>query len=1395
MPDRYPWKRFWVPRDGVVHLDGHGYMIDPEGHMGDMNPDVLPFAEIKQFACLGLLGEPGIGKTFALGDIVAHARKAENLRVLHVDLRSYSNQALLYTKIFESPEWSEWVNSTDTLEVFLDSLDECAVHVRTVSAMLIDELKKYPRSRLRLRVVCRTGEWPPLLEQELPKLWGDENYGAFELTLLRRKDVNSAAQARDLVAEDFLQAVEERDVVPMAIKPITLEMLLDLFEDNAQLPGAQHELYWQGCLELCRDPSRSREASGAGGVLTPGQRLAIAARIAALTVFGKRVAIQGTTIETPSVGGALHVSDIVGGEEPWQGGCVPVDIPSLKDTLQHAQLFSGRQGRYLGWAHWSYAEYLAAVYLTKHKLRREQICDLLLHPGAEDGRRVVPQLAETAAWFAGMRTWFLDAVLDQDPQVLLRSAVIPATSDQKRRLTDSLLRLTEEQQLSDAGLQLRRRYDVLNHPGIAQQLRPVIADKDKGTLVRRVAIDIAESCNSVSLLPQLLHVTLDTSDDPQIRAQAAHAILEVGEQEDIRKLKALLRCTREEDPQDNLRGTALRALWPEELTAKEVFEALALPQRTNYFGIYQMFIDFELVDGLQVTDLPVALRWVADQPRDRELPLAFRDLLSKILRLAWRNLDNTDVLTCFADVALARLRQHEPLLGSGDKQQADALVNANETHRRHVLVAILLATDTSSNESMFLAWSDPPLAAAHDLPWILEELEAAQEENLDRWGELARAVFDWRSRDHVDSVVHAGETSPAVRGVFSEWLEPVEIDSERAAEARKRLKRRQEIEQPQEDEPPGLPRPFHEILLKQLEEFEGGDVDAWWRLNLDMTIDSARGVYQSNEELEGDLRQLPGWQAMNAEMQTRTVDAAAKYLEDGEPHTDQWIGTNTIHRPAFAGYRAARLLLAEAPHELSRFSAATWAKWAPIIVAFPEPIGTGNAKPMERLVARAYTEAPKRTTETLLTLIDKENEESKSLHILHKFKRCWDRRLCSALQQKAEQTDELRPEAVGDLLDHGLRHGCSDMREYAILLVESTAGSKRARALAREAAAAMLKRCPAEAWPAVWDRISTDEKWGMDLFTYFAHHHDRHHKAELGNKLVPNEVAKLYVWLHKHFPPDEDPDREGPHFVGGRETVAMYRDAVLAKLRESGATNAIRQIRQALPGAEWLVYTQITAESNRLRRSWEGVEPRALLSIFRNAESRLVESPEQLLQVLVGSLKRLDAELQGAPPAVRDLWNTRHPVTPKDEPELSDYIARHLEQDLSDRGIVANREVQIRPIEQTDIKVDALRPATQSHSPSVVSVIMEVKGCWHRQLQEAMRKQLRDRYMAKSSCTHGLYVVGWFLCDQWDNADYRKAQTPKWSLRDAHEFFARQAEELKNANTRIRAFVLNTSFR
>ena len=223
------------------------------------------------------------------------------------------------------------------------------------------------------------------------------------------------------------------------------------------------------------------------------------------------------------------------------------------------------------------------------------------------------------------------------------------------------------------------------------------------------------------------------------------------------------------------------------------------------------------------------------------------------------------------------------------------------------------------------------------------------------------------------------------------------------------------------------------------------------------------------------------------------------------------------------------------------------------------------------------------------------------------------------------------------------------------------------------------------------------------------------------------------------------------------------------------------------------------AETLARANTWIPLKPAEFLELTKDRQNRTVASGRELLDVIAESLARFESTLHGELTPVRNLWNiAAGKWSPKDEEHLSDNIAWHLDRDLRQRGIIVNREVQIRrsrgkdvPGQSTDIHVDTIVSVGAAGTADHISVIIEVKGNWNRDLAAAMENQLRDRYLKDSQSRYGLYVIGWFTCAQWDVRDYRVRDCPPFTLDEAKNRFAKQASELSVEGYELRAYILD----
>jgi hypothetical protein len=1366
-------RRFWVPPEGKVDLSDAGFLVDPDSETGHWyNPDVVPYQVIAKKPCLYLLGEPGMGKTTALEAIYGDLKStlADGDEALLLNLRDYSSDSRLWQRVFESEKYLAWLKGSHCLHLFLDSLDECLLRIDNVAAVLLEGFRAASVDRLSLRIACRTADRQSTLEAGLEQLWGKDRFGVYELAPLRRVDVAAEAGLNGLDGGRFVTVVQDRDAVAFAIKPITLKFLINTCKKEGAFPRTRLELYENGCLLLCDEWNPHRRDAKQAGNLSATERMGIASHIAAVTTFCNLDAVWTGPDLGDKPGADISIDEIVDGITTKK---------ALEETLGTA-LFSSRGPGRLGWAHQSYAEFLGARRLCNKEVSAKRVLSLVTHPGSQG--KVVPQFSETAAWLADMSPDIFRAIAATDPGVLLRSDSASARPEDRQVLVQELLKAYDEDRLVDSDWDLRRAYDKLGYSGIASTLRPYVVDSNKGLVVRRVAIDIAEANSVQDLTEDLLRIALDPSEDQHIRVQAAYAVAKVGAESARSKLRELALGKSGEDSDDELKACGLVALWPSGINAEELFAALTPPKKPNLIGLYDRFLREHVVQHLRLQDLPRALAWSSAHVSDPTGLGPIAVLVDQILKKAFENLDVPGVGERLAANLLKRLR-HAGTLSSGYQQTdfRDAVAACLE-RRRALVETIVNLFGVGETEIFSLRLSR--LIADDDLSWLIEWLEARASENIQEL--LAKVIARMVRADDVegfDAVVQAARRNRFLYGELSWLFQLTDLSSAEAAAERKDYEEQQEFSRPRK---PLLDPPPRVRVENALGRFESGDTNAFVGLVVrELTLEPDSSHY--GDELTAELK-LPGWESADAQLRSRIIAAAKRYLIDYDPEYSEWLVTGQLRYSAVAGYRALQVLAEADQANLEALPAEAWRKCAPTFLVFP----VGNPDDTyRRLLSIAYAKAAETVDRHLTLLAHAENDDVGLSLRFQRIEAIWDARLEGTLVDLVRE-EKLRPASFATVLDALVRHHSVygiDIARSSILAYQ-THGLDCSRAVG--AAVSLLLHC-ASAWEIVWPPVAEDAAFGLSVLSAVA---SRSHGAAVYKSLTEPQLCTLYIWLAQNVPYKDDRFADGA--VSGREQLQWFRDGILGHLKNRGAVSEIRTAMAELQDVPRLKYDLLEAEATALQLSWQPLTVKEFTAVVGNREARLVRSGDELLKVIIESLERLCVALQGETPQAIFLWNEK-PLRPKDELRLSDYVKAHLERDIRDRGTIVNREVQIRrgtggdPGEQVDIHVDAI--AKNGAAFDMVSAIIEVKGGWNDGLETDMKSQLVDRYLRENRCRCGLYLVGWYHCEQWDSEDWRKKAHTKRLREDLVAFLNEQAAGLSRDGLLVQAFVLNASLR
>jgi len=383
-------------------------------------------------------------------------------------------------------------------------------------------------------------------------------------------------------------------------------------------------------------------------------------------------------------------------------------------------------------------------------------------------------------------------------------------------------------------------------------------------------------------------------------------------------------------------------------------------------------------------------------------------------------------------------------------------------------------------------------------------------------------------------------------------------------------------------------------------------------------------------------------------------------------------------------------------------------------------------------------------------------------------------------------------------------HGASIARD-AIAVAGLTT---QRRHLAVRAGRVLLAADADQFWPEIKTAAEQDLLFGRELALASS--------GEPTNKLITHglnetRLADVYRWLSELFPSEQEVDLDTWRFAGPEQQARDWRDHLLRILAERGtptAITALSQLAQESPNHIGIAAALVVARARIQANSWSPPTPTELTALLANANRRLVRGPAELAHLLTATLTQIEAQL---PPHGELLWD-RHrrsqasagPQTasetagdlwqPKPEAALSAYLAHELTLRLADRAIVVNREVLVQPTnaygagDRTDIKIDAYTvhsrhaawPATAA--PASVTVVIEVKGAWNRDLMTAQRNQLAARYLRQAQTNTGIYLIGWYPIDLWTATGTRRDAAARLNRtqveNDLHEQAARITRDL-----------------
>lgn len=1331
-----PWKRWWIPSGFEPRIE-NGLLIDPDGRYARfLNPDVLVLPDLDDTRCAVLLGDSGSGKS---DELEKEARRLRGARasVVHRDLGCYPDWASLRADVFEAEAVREWAAAeSGELVLLLDGFDEAFVTVRRLADGISRELRRLPYQRLSLRIAARHSAWPDRLSSDLRSVW-PESFANLSLCPLSASDI--ALAARTVLQDDgtFVREVIEHDVGALASRPIGLRLLLLATRAEGRLPSDRLTLYRRGTEALVMEASpRRREDRDDGPPVA--RRVRAAEDLAAVSLLSGRTKITRRRDPLANDPASLTVDE------------VSADSHADLEAVWDSGLMTGL-GPTITWAHRSLAEYLGARRLAQLGARAA----LRLISDPEEPDRVVPQLAGVATWLAAMEPAVFRVLADGEPELLLTPDLALRSHEERATLAGSLIGSLR------AGVPPtgRRYYRGLTYPELAEELRPLITDTSRPHWVRREAIKIVAD-NGIRELDDPLvgliettsaaHGPHDYGEDVSLASWAALALEGVADEILVGRLTAI---AADATCPAALRAHVLDLLWPK-LGAAGVLARVPTDLMRSRSQLART-VAARLMAALESgeVDARVVLGWLDGHPAESHGNDRFDDLAGPVVLAVASSTpvdgDEWSMLGRFC----ARQAETGGRLFGWRENETDVLPADT---RRRLAIATLIESCEGDKRADAFELRAAGLLRTDDLPWWFHRyghrLDSGEPE--ERAAHAALTVLAVPDEATFTLAQEALTRHPALQRYVSEWFSPAHMTTYREHQERS-ARHDEEARRRAVDELFDRGR-LHTALAAS--DWLGVVAELWRPTAID---DGSSRRHHHGVPLS---RREP-WATLDETEQLEAMTAAESFLA-APPETPG-------RQEADAAAAAFVLLADEAGDRLDDVPLKTLLSWLPAVLDL-----AGHHDAAIAMVAAVGTEF---SAEVESVLLDRLRAESVGQYvtITDRFGAFATPGLTEELLRLAEGSST-HPQAMASLLQAALAQAPNEAAALALRIVRACPSSRPEPA---EGQAVVVDDGDARAWlravhasvallqsnvaSAVFDDLLTIFRSNVPFAEDVVVRLDGPMRTRPLTALTPEQLARLYRWATESLPPRREYEPGVAYTV---DPVEEFPDRVLAYLTTDPTPEKAGALDQLAEDTQdpWLCAAGRDAWQEIRSDRWTPMALPDVIEALADARRRVVAGPAHLATVVVEALDDLAEILRSDTGARREFWDRqrRTPLfTPKDEPDISDVLARRLRERLS--NVVIRREVQLQPrLGNQAGEIPDIEVTVKLDSGDEVVVLLEVKANWHDEVRTALGSQLAERYLRGPRGRIGVYVVVWFAGEAWDSVDVRRKAARRSGSRD-----------------------------
>lgn len=1270
----------------------------------------LRLRDLPDDVCVLVLGDPGSGKTTCM------AEAASVFGGSFVPVRQFLTRP------------AGWV--TPGTPLFLDALDEALAGGPSNPADAVAR-KLYECGQPRFWLSCRPVDWAALAgTRVLRDAAGNRPLIPVRLLPLNDADVEALVRAGGQVPTEFLRQVEEARLTPLLHNPQTLLLMLDVASRGGGLPSSRRALYETAADLLAREANRERPRLHHTGRPPPPVALLDAAGLAcAVLLLADRDAVA---LDSSSDQRDVSLDDL----DP-EG--------TNRDALRAAlasRLFSAvGEGRFAP-QHRTVAEFLAGRFLARRvaaplSLPQRRVEALLCgrHPEPH------PSLRGLFAWVATLLPARAERLVRLDPYGVLAygdpSEFGPAAL---HALLGALADLERRDPFFRSGMWGEARLGALASPALAGALREILESRPwPGQLAWCVLEALSDGQALPELVSTLSSVVLDSSVSEDGRAGAIPALLRACAGEISPAVAVFRRLLEDRDPHGpkGLAARLLVRLYPDHLGTTDLADFANFfaggSERTTTHA--QGHIEWRLPSRVPAGAEPSVLDTWAAQPwvsgaRPTLGPTAALARVARALlprALPTLGVDEAARLVGWLRIIGAHERDNDEAMRAAFAARADLFalmaIAATELGPRDALREAYMGSYNLRNLVPWWVW--PEDGGLRLLEQGLAEADPFRQELLSRF--CLRFCFDGsKGQELFERVWQEAERNSDLAELVAGAVTCAVPDDEHYWQRHQSLRRREERKKDRQWRSENLRR-----LRTDLLQIANGTADNALRWCADVCL----GRFVGADE---DAKQATPFERLSREADAEVSAAAGAGLRllvaNGWLPSSAEVGGLRVQGREYTMARAwllgADMLFADSDGAMPQLPDNRLTSLMVLALVTSTSFGTSEKRDWPGRVAAAL---PAAATAALRDLILPQLEAGLKFvdglsEVLQKpdFEVVKRALLPDLVERAASGT------AIDDVLDACFANVACDTLLATLrrrLNVVSEEGGARWPLLV---AAWMLSsdEFEAEVGRAV-DRDQgrlTDlaERTGEMPLSFF-----------VGTK-PPLQLAHR-VFLVR---------RCGPAWCPAPRPVGVFSAPCAADLAsfvdrqlDAIASDPLPEARRALeafaedtslaPHLAMIRHALARRQRDDIRRGWETPSLEALVGALRAGEPA---TADDLLAFAEDHLRSLNAELRTTQEnRWKGFWDSR-PLRPKIENDCRDHLCALLAGRFEAAGLSAAVEARVSGDDRCDIKVRSL----------AVTLPIEAKGEWHKEVWTAWRNQLAEGYAREpSSAGRGVYLVFW----------------------------------------------------